>query len=102
MSFAAGPRFKVLAIYSSKVEPDHVLFAESAIQFFSGIAAKDHFTFDATSDWNNLNDVYLRSYQVLMWLNDSPHSATERAAFEKYMEGGLITFGRQRLYIETR
>lgn len=92
-SAAANSKFKVLAFYSSKVEPDHVLFAENAIQFFSTVAAKDHFTVDATTNWNNLNVSYLGSYRVVMWLNDSPHDSAQRAAFQKYMDGGGAWMG---------
>src|SRR5216683_6420642 len=33
--FGQQTSFKVLAFYSTKVEPDHVLFAEGALKFFS-------------------------------------------------------------------
>jgi type 1 glutamine amidotransferase len=92
-SFAAGSKFKVLAFYSDKVEPDHVLFSESAIQFFSAIALKDHFTFEATTDWSHLTTSYLRAFRVVMWLNDSPRDPAQRAAFQKYMDGGGAWMG---------
>jgi type 1 glutamine amidotransferase len=92
-SFSAALKFKVLAFYSNNVEPDHVLFAENAIRFFSDMAASEHFAFDATTDWNNLNGSYLRSYRVVMWLNDSPRAPAQRAAFQKYMDGGGAWLG---------
>jgi len=87
-SVGEPPRFKVLAFYSLHVEPDHVLFAESALKFFAECAAKDGFTFDATTDWTNLNDEYLKPYQLVVWLNDSHGDAKQRRAFQRYMENG--------------
>ena len=81
-------RFKVLAFYSTSVEPDHVLFAEDALKFFSASAARDGFTFDATTDWVNLNDAYLKNYQLVLWFNDSPTQPEQRRAFERFMENG--------------
>ena len=85
--------FQVLAFYTPNAEPDHVQFAEGALKFFSALAAKDNFTFDSTSDWANLNDSYLKKYQVVLWLNESPSTAEERLAFQHYMEGGGAWLG---------
>ena len=71
-----------------KVEPDHVLFAEGALKFFSDLAAKNNFTFDSTSNWDDLNDVNLAKYQLVVWLNDEPSKADQKRAFQKYMESG--------------
>jgi YVTN family beta-propeller protein len=92
-SVGEQPRFKVLAFYSPHAEPDHVLFAESALKFFTECAAKDGFTFDATTDWANLNDEYLKPYQLVVWLNDSPGDAKQRRAFQRYMENGGAWLG---------
>jgi YVTN family beta-propeller protein len=85
--------FQVLAFYTPNAEPDHVQFAEGALKFFSALAAKDNFTFDSTSDWANLNDSYLKKYQVVLWLNESPNTAQQRLAFQHYMEGGGAWLG---------
>jgi hypothetical protein len=37
-AFGQQPSFKVLAFYSTKMEPDHVLFAEGALKFVSGLS----------------------------------------------------------------
>jgi uncharacterized protein len=87
------PRFKVLAFYSTSVEPDHVLFAEGALKFFAACAAKDGFAFDATTDWENMNAAYLQPYQLVVWLNDSPMNGGQRRAFERYMENGGAWLG---------
>ena len=97
MAQTAGPKsgshFQVVAFYTPNAEPDHVQFAEGALKFFSALAAKDNFTFDSTSDWANLNDSYLKKYQVVLWLNESPNTADERLAFQHYMEGGGAWLG---------
>jgi type 1 glutamine amidotransferase len=92
-SFARGPKFKALVLYSSNVEPDHVLFANDALKFLSTIAAKDQFAVDATTDWNHLNDSYLQAYRIVIWLNDFPHSPEQRKAFQKYMTHGGAWMG---------
>src|SRR5882724_1760762 len=87
------PSFKVLAFYSTKVEPDHVLFAQGALKFFSGIAAKNKFTFDSTSNWDDMNASNLAKYQVVVWLNAAPSQAGQKRAFQKYMENGGAWLG---------
>jgi YVTN family beta-propeller protein len=92
-TFGQQSSFKVLAFYSTKVEPDHVLFAEGALKFFSGLAAKNNFTFDSTSNWDDMNDFNLGKYQVVVWLNDEPSKAGQRRAFQQYIENGGAWLG---------
>jgi len=54
--FAQQPRFKVLAFYSESTEGDHVQFAHDAVVFLADHAAREHFAFDATTRWEDLND----------------------------------------------
>src|SRR5712664_4713539 len=68
-TFGQQTSFKVLAFYSTKVEPDHVLFAEGALKFFSDISKKNNFAFDATSNWDDMTDSHLKKYEVVGWLN---------------------------------
>ena len=83
------PLFSVLALYSKNVEDDHVDFANTAIRFFSALADQRNFNFDTTSNWKKLNDPGLKSYQLLIWLDDFPQSIVQRIGFENYMnEGG--------------
>src|SRR6266851_2734527 len=91
--FGQQTSFKVLAFYSTKVEPDHVLFAEGALKFFSDLSAKNNFTFDSTSDWDDMNDFNLGKYQVVVWLNDEPSKAGQRRAFQEYIENGGAWLG---------
>jgi uncharacterized protein len=91
--FAAGataqkPQFRALAFYSTNVELAHVRTGNEGLAFFRDLAAKDNFVFDTTTDWDKLNDDDLKSYQLILWINDFPHTPAQRAAFEKYMEHG--------------
>lgn len=91
---AQRPEFKVLAFYSKNVERDHVDFAKNLRSFMNDLSDERNFTFDVTTDWTNLNDTLLRNYQVVMWINDFPHTEAQRKSFQKYMEngGGWIGF----------
>jgi len=85
---------RVLAFYSAKVERDHVIFAEQALKFFAMDAKAHGFEFASTTDWNDLNATRLQGVQLILWLNDSPHTPSQRIAFENYMEhgGGWLGF----------
>lgn len=89
------PRFRALAFHNPRVEPAHREFAEQAIAFFREMTVGDGFVFDVTDDPNDLNDEKLRTYDVVISLNDNPgHTPGQRAAFQRYMErgGGWIGF----------
>jgi type 1 glutamine amidotransferase len=90
---AQKPAFHVLAFYSTHEEADHVEFALQAVTFFSGLAHKDRFTLDTTTDWSRLNAATLSRYQVVLWLDGSPVEAQERDAFAAYMEHGGAWMG---------
>jgi type 1 glutamine amidotransferase len=83
----------VLAFYSTNVEGDHVDFALQALKFFTDAAKRDNFQFESTTNWEDLNPQRLKGIQIVMWLNDSAHTAQQRAAFEQYMEHGGGWFG---------
>jgi type 1 glutamine amidotransferase len=82
------PSFRVLAFYSNTVEHDHVDFAHQAISFYSALARRDRFDFITTTNWDDLNAQNLAHYQLVIWLNDFPHSPQQRTAFEQYMTAG--------------
>jgi uncharacterized protein len=93
-TLAQKASFRVLAFYSPHAEYDHVVFAEQAIQFFQDAARRDHFDFETTTNWDVLTSESLKQYQVVLWLNDSPHSEAQRASFQQYMShgGGWLGF----------
>jgi len=96
---APGPQgrqgtLRVLAFWSKDVEGDHVEFARQAVEFYRQAAAADHYQFESTTDWDDLNAKRLEGVGVVVWLDDSPHDERQRAGFESYMEkgGGWIGF----------
>ena len=101
LAFAATPAIaraqaaplRVLAFYSTNVERDHVDFALQALKFFADASKSDHFQFESTTNWDDLNPQRLKGFQIVLWLNDSAHTAPQRAAFEQYMEHGGGWFG---------
>jgi len=84
----------VLAFYSTDVEHDHVDFAKQALQFFAESAKRNHFDFQSTTNWDDLNPQRLKSVQIVLWLDDFPHNPAQRTAFETYMQrgGGWLGF----------
>ncbi|MBB6143585.1 type 1 glutamine amidotransferase [Silvibacterium bohemicum] len=91
--FSQSEAFHVLAFYSTNVEQDHVDFAQQAIPFFKDLAKKDHFDFETTSNWDDMNPTVLKQYQVVLWLDDAPSKQPQRAAFQDYMEHGGAWLG---------
>ena len=92
-AFGQDKPFHVLAFYTTHGEQDHVDFALQAIPFFKEMAERDHFDFKATSNWDDMNPSVLKQYQVILWLDDEASTATQRAAFQDYMEHGGAWFG---------
>jgi hypothetical protein len=87
-AFAQQAHFKVLAFYSENTEGDHVEFAHDAVKFLGELAAREHFTLETSTTWEDLNDDRLRAVQVVIWLNQSPTKAEQRNAFERYIKHG--------------
>jgi len=85
---AVKPKFRVLAFYSLKVEPDHIAFAQNAIGFYKAMATKDGFEFNATTNWDRLSDTELKGVDVVVWLNDFPQTTPQKAAFERFESNG--------------
>jgi len=85
---AAASRPKVLAFFTPGGELDHYLFAQQAMRAFAARAGEGGYAFSATSDWDDVNDARLRDVRVVIWLNDAPHTPTQREAFERYMTAG--------------
>jgi type 1 glutamine amidotransferase len=88
------PQFSVIGFYTTTVERDHVDFANNALKYISDLAVKDNFVFDTTTNWGNTDSAFLSHYNLVLWINEFPHTEEQRRAFEKYMEngGGWIGF----------
>jgi uncharacterized protein len=85
--------FRVLAFYADKGEQDHIDFALQAIRFYGDLAKKNNFSLDSTTNWNDMNAEKLKDIQVVLWLNDFPHTPEQRKAFEDYMTHGGAWLG---------
>ncbi|MFF4689883.1 ThuA domain-containing protein [Streptomyces sp. NPDC001307] len=90
---AAAP-FKVLAFYDGTYDAAHISFDHEANTWFPQAGAQNGFTYTSTTDWSQLNTANLANYQVVMFLDDYPHTASQQSAFQTYVSngGGFIGF----------
>lgn len=82
------PSFKVIAFFTGKEDQAHISFAAEANIWFPKMGKKYNFSYDTTTNWNNLNKEFLQNYQVVIFLDTRPDEPLQRAAFEQYMEHG--------------
>jgi len=85
--------FKVIAFYTAKNDQAHISFVHEANKWFPKIAAANHFVYDSTSNWENLNAKFLADYQVVLFLDTRPETPNQRNAFQQYMENGGAWIG---------
>jgi hypothetical protein len=81
-------KFKVIAFYTAREDQAHISFVHEANKWFPQVAAKYNFSYDSTNNWQNLNEAYLKKYQVVIFLDTRPEDPAQRTAFEKYMKNG--------------
>ena len=87
------PKFKVIAFYTGINDQAHVSFVHEANNWFSKVSLKHHFSYESTNNWDNMNAEYLSSYQVVIFLDTRPDSASQRKAFQEYMDNGGAFMG---------
>ncbi|AXY72484.1 ThuA domain-containing protein [Paraflavitalea soli] len=89
-----APLFKVIGFFTAKSDQAHISYVHEANKWLAQAAADNHFTYDSTNNWSNLNAGFLSQYQVVLFLDTRPESADQRRAFQEYMEkgGGWIGF----------
>ncbi|MDB4892022.1 MAG: ThuA protein [Gemmatimonadetes bacterium] len=87
------PKFRVIAFFTGKQDQAHISFLQEAHKWFPEQAARYGFSYDTTSNWDNLNAEFLSRYQVVVFLDTRPEAPAQRAAFQKYMEGGGAWMG---------
>ncbi len=80
--------FRVIAFYTGRADLAHISFVHEANRWFPKMASANHFTYDSTNNWNNLNEKFLSQYQVVIFLDTRPDSPAQRKAFEEYMRNG--------------
>ena len=66
VSAAQQNSFHVLAFHTDKGEPDHIDFAKQALAFFTELAKKNDFNFEATTRWEDLNAEKLKNIQLVL------------------------------------
>jgi hypothetical protein len=90
---SAFAQFKVIAFFTAKHDLAHISFVKEANQWFPSVAKANGFTYDTTSNWKNLNEKFLKKYQVVIFLDTRPEDPVQRAAFKKYMDKGGAWMG---------
>ncbi|MES2798297.1 MAG: ThuA domain-containing protein, partial [Bacteroidota bacterium] len=63
ISFAQKKKLKVIAFYTAKNDLAHISFVGEANKWFPEMGIKHHFGYEATDNWENLNDEFLSKYQ---------------------------------------
>ncbi|MBP2325851.1 hypothetical protein JOF56_006236 [Kibdelosporangium banguiense] len=89
----AAPQFNVIAFYHGTFDTGHIAFVREANPWFTSAAAQNNFSYTGSTNWDLLNDISPSRYQVVMFLDDLPSSASQRAGFQRYMENGGGFFG---------
>jgi hypothetical protein len=84
---------KVIAFFTAKNDAAHISFVKEANDWFPQLAARHHFVYDTTSNWDNLNADFLSKYRVVLFLDTRPDSTAHRLAFEHYMNNGGAWMG---------
>lgn len=84
----AAAKFRVIAFHSTENEQAHMSFVQEANRWFAKKALEYGFTYDSTTNWNNLNTDFLARYQVVIFLDSRPDGEDQRAAFQTFMENG--------------
>jgi hypothetical protein len=90
----AKKNFRVVGFFTALHDRAHITYVHEANKWFAAQAKRYHFTYDSTSNWDNLNSSFLSQYQVVIFLDTRPEKPGQRSAFEQYMEkgGGWIGF----------
>ncbi|NII25976.1 ThuA domain-containing protein [Pseudoflavitalea sp. X16] len=86
--------FKVIGFYTAKNDPAHISYVQEANKWLAKAAVDNHFVYDSTNNWDNMNARFLAQYQVVLFLDTRPDSPAQRTAFQQYMEqdGAWIGF----------
>ena len=88
MQATAQRSFKVVGFYTALHDRAHITFVHEANKWFAAQASRYHFSYDSTSNWDNLNSTFLSQYSVVVFLDTRPEKPEQREAFQRYMEGG--------------
>ncbi|HTF17708.1 MAG TPA: ThuA domain-containing protein [Chryseolinea sp.] len=85
---AAQRNFKVVGFFTALHDRAHITYVREANKWFAAQAKRYHFTYDSTSNWDNLNPGFLSQCAVVVFLDTRPEKPDQREAFKQYMQGG--------------
>jgi len=85
--------FNVLSFYTARNDEAHVSFVKEANSWFAEMAGEYGFNYQATDNWEHLNEEYISAYQVVIFLDTRPEEIGQRIAFERYMKKGGAWMG---------
>jgi hypothetical protein len=85
--------FRVVTFATAEQDLGHLSFVREANRWFPAIASQYGFTYEYTTNWNNLNENYLRNVTVVIFLDTRPENPVHRSAFENYMNNGGAWIG---------
>ena len=88
-----NPKFRVIAFFTAKQDQAHISFVHEANRWFPEVGKKYNFSYESTSNWQNLNSEFLAKYQVVVFLDTRPEDPAQRAAFKEYMDHGGAWMG---------
>ena len=80
--------FNVIAFYTAKNDAAHISFVHEANKWFYQMSIKNNFHYDSTKKWEDLNLLFLKKYDVVIFLDTRPENENQRKAFQQYMETG--------------
>ncbi len=80
--------FQVVAFYTAKNDQAHISFVLEAQAWFTRMSIKNNFCFQATDDWEQLNEGFLFDDAVVIFRDSRPEKTHQREAFENYMRQG--------------
>jgi hypothetical protein len=91
--FDNNVKFRVIAFHDGESDQAHISFVREADKWFSETARRYRFSYESTRDWNKLNSDSLSNYDVVVFLDSRPDSASQRTSFQQYMENGGAWMG---------
>ncbi len=77
------PAFKVIAFYTGRHDQAHISFMHEANAWFPKIAQQYNFTYDTTTNWDDLNADFLAKYQVVIFCRHPAGCARPARRFPK-------------------
>lgn len=79
---------RVIGFFTGKNDRAHISFVQEGNRRLPELGRQHGFSYDSTSNWDNLNATFLSGYQVVLFLDTRPEQPAQRAAFQQYMENG--------------